>query len=187
MGENENDVKTGMGQDGDSKGTPAEAKNTDSPMIPKARFDEINNRKNELEARLAEIEADQKLRIEQQLEEQGKYKELTETLRAELAEAKIRANKSDELEGTLEKLLAAQLEALPEQSRKLVPEKLSIKDRLDYIAENRELLVKPAPPGTGAGKQGGKPPEGKPDITAEESAMAKKFGLTEEEYAKHNY
>lgn len=185
MSEQDKDVNKQDKQEAGSAGTPAEAKNTDSPMIPKERFDEINNQRKELEAKLLQIEADQKSRIEKQLEEQGKFKELNENLRAELAETKLKAEKAGELEGTLEKLLAAQLEALPEQTRQLVPEKLSIQDRLDYIATNRDLLVKPAAPNTGAGVKGAKHPDGGVKLSNEQLQMAAKMKIPPDEYAKY--
>lgn len=137
------------------QGAPSEeTKNTEGHMIPKARFDEVNNEAKALRKRLDELDAEKKARDEKQLEEQGKYKELIDSLRSQLVEVSGKASKVEEYEATLGKLLQAELAALPEQSRRLVPEKLSIQDRLDYIAENRELLVKPAAPNIGAGSKG---------------------------------
>lgn len=167
------------------QGAPSEeTKNTESHMIPKARFDEVNNELKALKKRLDEADAEKKARDEKQLEEQGKYKELIDSLRSQLVEASGKASKVETYEATLDKILQAELAALPEQSRRLVPEKLPVQDRLDYIADNRELLVKPAAPGTGAGIKGGTPPQAA-QLSPEEASVATKLKMTPEEYIKY--
>ena len=163
----------------------AETQNTESGhMIPKSRFDEVNDKAKALEARLAALETEQKAQLEAQLAEQGKYKELAEQRAKQLAEAQSKADKLEAYEATLQKLLDAEVEAIPEDKRGMIPAPLSTEQKLDWIAQNKAHLVKQAPPSIGAGIRGGSQ-EKSVEISQEEAATAKKFGMTAEEYAKY--
>lgn len=64
-----------------------ESKNTenksDEHMIPKSRFDEVNTRAKDAEAKLAQLQAEKAEAEKKALEESGKYKELWEQEQAE--------------------------------------------------------------------------------------------------------
>lgn len=64
-------------------------------VIPKARFDEVNQAKKELEDKLAKIEADKKAAEEAKLKEDGKTKELLEIREQENAKLKLDILKRD--------------------------------------------------------------------------------------------
>lgn len=74
---------------------PAGAQTTETstaePMIPKSRFDEVNNRLKAIEAEAAKAKKAQTDAETQALAEQGKYKELFEKQQADLAAAQADA------------------------------------------------------------------------------------------------
>jgi small-conductance mechanosensitive channel len=156
----------------------------DEFMIPKSRFDEVNKERQALAEKLSTIEAAQKAETEKRLQEQSQFKELAEKRGAELVEAKAKADQVDAYEYTLQKVLDAQIEALPEDKRTLVPEALTTQQKLDWLAKNAAILKAPAAFDIGAGKKGGDQ-KMQVDLTPEEVQIARQFGLTLEEYAKN--
>ncbi len=68
--------------------------------------------------------------------------------------------------------------------RGLVPDELSTQQKLQWLSKNKALLVKPKPVDIGAGKQGGGAPVGV-ELTQEEIQIAKSFGMSPDDYAKH--
>jgi hypothetical protein len=165
-------------------GTTAPAASQAEHMIPKTRFDEVNTERQRLAERLAQIEAEKKAETEKQLVEQSKYKELSETRGKELAAAQAEAAKVAGYEKTLTDVLAAQIAELPEDKRSLVPEELTTSQKLTWLAKNAAILKAPAAFGIGAGKQGGTEQKHF-TLSDEEVTVAKAFGMTPEEYAKH--
>jgi phage I-like protein len=165
--------------------TPAPSATPDEHMIPKSRFDEINTERQQLAARLAQIEAERNAETEKRLEEQNRWKELAESRATELAQAKAEAAKVGEYETTLAALLEKQVADIPEDKRALIPTYGTTQQRLEWIANNRALLAAPQPFAIGAGKQGAQSNENI-NLTPEEVAIARRFGLTPEEYAKFN-
>ena len=163
---------------------PAQAQSEQERAIPYARFQEVNEAKKALEARLAQLEADQKAATEKQLAEQNKYKELYEGRAADLAKAQQDAAKVSGYEETLTTVLASQIAELPEDKRGLVPDELTTSQKLAWIAKNAAILKAPAPFDIGAGRQGGGAPK-TVTLTDEEKRMAQAFGYSEAEYAKN--
>lgn len=168
----------------DPGAAPASPASNGEHMIPKSRFDEVNEERRKLSERLAQIEAEQKAETEKRLTEQSQFKELAEKRGEELAKAQAEAAKVTAYEKTLGDVLAAQVASLPEEKRALVPEELSTSQKLAWIAKNAAILKAPAPFGIGAGRMGGSEDK-KIDLTPEELAVAKSFGMTPEEYAKN--
>ena len=154
-------------------------------MIPKERFDEINQKyKDEVKARTA---ADKALKDAQEvrLKEKEDYKALYEQTTSELSELKPKAEAFDSYKETMGKLLEAQIEEIPEELRGLIPEEATIKQKIDWIAKNKKLLLKPIAPDIGAGVRGADGKITSVKLTAEEQATARTFGYTDEEYAKN--
>jgi len=153
-------------------------------MIPLSRFNEVNEKAKQLETRLAQIEADQKAATERTLLEQKKFQELAESRGADLVKAQAEASKVTEYETTLKDVLKSQIEGLPEEKRSLVPEQLTTAQQLSWLAKNAAILKAPNAPDLGAGRgNGGQPP--RIELTAEEHAVAQKFGMTDVEYVKN--
>lgn len=167
----------------------AEAKKTETGkepiMIPKSRFDEEIKRRKESEARLEVIEKEQASQLEKQLVADGKHKELAEERAKTIAELKPVAEQVDSYEETLKGVLDAQVEQIPEDLRGLIPEEMSTKQQLDWIAKNSALLHKSKPFDIGAGKRGGSNNNKGIDLNQDEKYFAEKAGMTEEEYAKY--
>ncbi|MFA5379184.1 MAG: hypothetical protein WC455_25740 [Dehalococcoidia bacterium] len=160
----------------------AESKNTEI-MIPKQRFDEVNEKRKALETRLAEMEKANKLAEEQRLIEKEDFKKLYEDTRGELESLRPKAAVAEESEKTLRSVLDAQVADLPESVRDMVPEGTT-SYKLEWLSKHKAKLMKPAPYDIGAGKQGG----GAPDmvtLTPEELAAAKRTGVKPEDYAKN--
>ena len=133
--------------------------------------------------RMAALEKEGQERIEKQLQEQGKYKELAEERAKALAEMQPKADLLEAAEAALKKNLDAQIEEIPEEQRSLVPSALSTMEQLEWISTNRHLLVKSKAPYTAAGERGGQETKSV-TLTDEQRAMAKKMNVSEEDYAK---
>lgn len=103
-----------------------------SVMIPKARFDEVNNAKKSLEERLASITAKEEAARQEQLKAAGKFSELEAELKAKLeaAEAEktrlsgIAAEFEAQQKATREATIATLPEAQREYAASLPPDKL---------------------------------------------------------------
>ena len=135
--------------------------------------------------KIAAIEKEAQTRLEAQLQEQGKFKELADERAKALIKATKRAERYDTALETLEKVLETQLEAIPETKRGLVPAKYSVEDKLEWIAKNRALLSKSQPFSIGAGETGGSGEETL-EITSEDRAAAKKVGMSPDDYVKYS-
>jgi len=161
----------------------AEPQKTEEHMIPKGRLDEEIQKRKDLEKRLAAIEKANQEAETKRLKESEDYKALYEKTQAELSEVKPRAEKAESMEQALKEDLEAQIAAIPEDRRTLIPTELPVDAQLKWISRNRPLLSKAAPFDIGAGKQGG---EGKSvELTAEQREIAQKLGLKPEDYAKN--
>lgn len=151
-------------------------------MIPKSRFDEINGELKKLRAELDAREKAERERTEKVLLEQARFQELAEKRGAELAEANAKASKAEAYEAAVNRLLETELASLPEEVRTLVPEDYEPHKKIDWIAKNKALLLKPAPPNIGAGGIGaGDPSAGGNSIPADFGDVAKAFSLSKEQ------
>lgn len=167
------------------KNTGDDPKNTDNNehMIPKSRFDEINQKAKKLEEELAKFKEEQQKEVEARLVEQQQYKELAEKRGKELAEIQAKAQKAEAYEQTLTTVYEASLQELPEDMRDLVPEELTVQQKLNWLSKNKARLLKPNSPDLGAGKRGGGNDQDV-KLTPEELDIANRFGYKPEEYAK---
>ena len=154
-------------------------------MIPKSKYDEVNEKRKNLETRLAEMEKANKEAEEKRLIEKEDFKKLYEDTRRELESLRPKAAVAEESERTLRAVLDAQVSDLPESVRDMVPEGTT-SYKLEWLAKHKAKLIKPAPYDIGAGRTGG----GAPDmvtLTPEKIQTAKNFGVKPEEYAKYDY
>jgi phage I-like protein len=155
-------------------------------MIPKSRFDEVNEERRKLADRITQIDAERKADTEKRLIEQSEFKKLAESRGEELTKAQEIASKVDAYEKTLADVLAAQVASLPEDKRDLVPDELTTQQKLAWLAKNAAILKAPASFDIGAGRQGGgEPPRKVSPLSAEEIEVAHRFGMTEAEYLKN--
>lgn len=119
----------------------------------------------------------------QRLENSQEFEKLYQSTLTELTNLKPKAEQVDSYEKTLQEILAAQVEDLPDDFKDIVPDGLSTKAKLDWLAKNKSKFMKAEPYDIGAGKRGTKPDK-KSELTAEELQAAKHFGMSPEEYAK---
>jgi len=179
----ENETKV---ENGDSVQEPsAETKNTAEHMIPKSRFDEINQKLSDAMKRAEALEKAAQEAETKRLKESEDFKALYEKAEAELSTLKPQAEKLGAYEKTLKETLDAQIAAIPEDKRSLIPEELPIDAQLKWISRNRELLSKSQPMSVGAGIRGGGESGRRADLSIEELEMARAFGVSPEEYAKN--
>ncbi len=108
-------------------------------FIPKSRFDEVNNKYKELQAKLDDL---QKQKEQEELEEQkkkGEFENLYNSTQQELENTKTQYKETSErveqLEGLIQTLVDAELEAVPEDMRDLVPSNFTPEQKLTWITQ----------------------------------------------------
>jgi len=155
-------------------------------MIPKSRLDEEITKRKDLEGRLAALEKSARESEEQRMKDQEQWKELADKRQQEIEAIKPKAAIADEQEHTLQAYLNAQIEELPEDMHSLIPEQLTTMQKLQWLAANKAKLLKPIGPDIGAGMKGaGGSGKSAVQLTPDEKAIAQRFGMSDEEYAKH--
>jgi len=167
--------------------------NADKDNFPKSweevfqhsRFKDLNRRMKDAEETATRLQKEKDDAEAASLEKQGEFKALYEAERQKRLTAEGKVAHVETLEKVLQDALDAELKALPEATRKLVPVELSVQQQLSYISRNRALLTKEFPPkDLGSGKRGSGKQESV-DLTTDEVAIAKRFGMKPEEYAKY--
>lgn len=169
--------------------TPTPTPEPTEKMIPKSRFDEINNRNKETESRLAELEAllaeRQKADEEAELkskQEQGKFEELYQTAEKELNGFKEKAtayeSRTSELESVINSLVESEIAAIGEDYAELIPDGLTPEAKLAWIGKAKEkgLFVKQDRE-IGTPKSGGNPTPPKTDVSKMSALDKIRMGL----------
>jgi hypothetical protein len=146
--------------------------------IPYDRFQQVNEAKKAAEKRLAELEAAEKKRLDDELAANGEYQKLIDDL-------KPKATRADELEKTVKLLLDAEIEKIPTAMRDLIPPG-TVDFQLAWIAQanTKGLFNRTPAPQTDAGATGDKKPAGV-KLTPAQQKYARSAGMSDEEYAKH--
>jgi len=170
------DTNNQQQQQGDA---PAAALNTEQ-TVPYSRFQEVNARMRELEAKLEALTAEEATRRAQELEAQQKWQELAERRASEIADLKPKAKRVAELEASLRATVEARVERLPESVRQLVPAFDDPRQTLEWLNKNEPLLSKPVAPALDAGVAGDSKPTVK--LTPSQQEAAKRAGMSEERY-----
>jgi hypothetical protein len=155
-------------------------------MIPKARLDEVIKERDDARRKADAMEKAQQEAERKRLEESAEYKKLYESTLADVTALKPKAEQVDAYEATLKEILDAQIAELPEEFRGVVPDGLPTQGKLNWLAKNKSIFMKPEPYDIGAGKKGTQPGK-KTELTEEEKAFARQFGVSEEEYAKNKF
>lgn len=164
--------------------SPAGAQNSEH-MIPKSRFDEVNNKYKEAMSKLEERERVDREAAEKRLEESQRYKELSDQRAQQIVELQSKADKADQQESALQAVLDARVQEIPEDMRDVVPEG-DVIFKLNWITRNMSKILKPVAPDIGAGTIGSNNIQtNRIELSPEEREVAKKFGMSEEEYAKY--
>jgi len=148
------------------------------------RFKELDTKAKEAQAALKKIQDDQANAETEALKAANNWKGLYDKAQETIATLQPKATLADSMEKTLEASLNAQIAEIPETMRKLVPSMLNTSQKLEWLSENKTLLMKPSAFDIAAGKTGGEAPN-TASLTADEIATAQKAGMTPEEYLKN--
>jgi dsDNA-specific endonuclease/ATPase MutS2 len=120
-------------------------------MIPKTRFDEINDKYKEMAEKVSAFEkAQEQAKAEAEAKEleakkeQGKFEELYQTTQKELENYKQYETRSKELEGLITNMVEDKLKSVPEEMHDLVPSNLTAEQTLDWLskAESKGIFGK---------------------------------------------
>lgn len=178
----ENQVQQQNIQGGD---TPSQAQNSDTASaVPYTRFKEVNDRMRALEQELVTLREGQDKQRQTELAEQQRFKELAAELQAKLDAVTPTAQRAAELEESLKATVAKRVERLPEGVRTLVPEYADPRQTLAWLDTNEALLTRPVAPALDAGVAGDTGATKPVNLTDLELLIAKKAGMTPEQYAK---
>jgi hypothetical protein len=114
----------------------------DEKFIPKSRFDEVNNKMKELQDQLDKFT---KAKEQEELEakkKKGEFENLYNETHKELekfkGEHKVASERVTQLEGLIQTLVDAELEAVPEELRDLVPENMTPEQKLSWITNAKK-------------------------------------------------
>jgi ribonucleoside-triphosphate reductase len=180
----DNTQDTQNGSTGSS--TSATTKNTDSEhMIPKSRFDEVNERARKAEEALAKIQRESESAEQARLLKQGEYQQLAEKAGARAAELEPFKGRAEEAEAVILQACEALVLQIPEDIRDSIVPDLPPAKKFAWLSVNvPRLLAKPAP-NLNAGEGNGTGSGTKPiELTAEQRQMAVNMRMTPEQYAK---
>lgn len=144
--------ESGDGQTSDGK-EKADKQTDDEHMIPKSRFDQVNDNYKSLKSELDELK-DEKSKAERQRQEQeetdakqrGEYENLYTTAKSDLETVQSEKQAVDErveaLEGVITGLLDSKLEGIDEEYHDLIPEGLTPEAKLTWVnnAEQKGLF-----------------------------------------------
>jgi len=154
---------------------------TEEARIPKSRLDEVIARAKAAEAKNAELEAAAKAATDARLVEEQKWQELAEQRQARIAELEPVQDQVEGYKAALEATIEQMVESLPEPARELVPD-LDPVGKLAWLNKALPTLSKKAAPSLDGGARGDPVPP--VTLSPEEAAIARKAGMTVEEYAK---
>ena len=182
--ETQEEVKQVETQD-DVKEAPATAKKDEKEhLIPKSRFDEINQKFSDEKKRADALERAAIEKEEQALKDDKKYKELYEKSIGTINTLKPKADALELAEETLKAVLDTQIAQIPEDKRVLIPEYGTVEERLKYISVNGDLLRKAEPFDIGASRRGGTSDKKSVVLSDDQKRMAKNLGISESVYAE---
>lgn len=138
----------------------AETQKPEEQAVPYDRFKKVNDAKNALEKRIADLEkaANERTQAEAEAqrkadEEKGEFKKLYETSQAELAKLKPAAQRAAEYEKAFAGMLAARLERVPDHIKTLL-ETMDPLAALTWLDSNQDALTPRIAPDTDAGRTG---------------------------------
>ncbi len=168
---------------GADTGAPSAGTQTTENMVPQSRFNEVNNALKDMRAELDALKTANQTAETTRLEEQQEWQTLAETRKAEIDRLKGVEEQFTSVNATLDALLEAQLAELSDDAKAMVPKQLSKQDQINWIAENRQRLTRPAAPDMHAGARGDSvPPE--TAITAEERPAFIASGMSQKDWNK---
>ena len=118
------------------------------------------------------------------MESSGNHEELYRQTLSELEQVKPKAVLADELLTSIRSSNEKRVEAIPENFRSAIPTDYPPHKLASWLDANESVFKRPAPPPTDAGA-GGAGGSRSISLTDEERAIAKRFGMSAEDYIKH--
>lgn len=186
------DDKGGDGQQGGKKYDPADMDeaNTIIRSLVK-RLDERDAEKQQFQTQIDELKGrlDTKDKAQkQQLEEDGKYKDLYEQALAEIETLKPYKDQAERYRKVVERGNEKLISQIPEDRRAVVPKSLTPDELHDWLGTSLPMLtLKPAPDmDAGAGANGGSGRDQTPKLAPEDAAVAAQMGLSAEDIDEAN-
>lgn len=159
----------------------AGTENTDH-MIPLKRFNEVNEELKTLREKVQQDEAARQAAEQERLRKQGEFQTLAEQEKKRADDLAPKAARAAELEKLIAESNKARIDKLPEARRSLVPAGLPPEAVAAYLDANWTLLMGVAAPDLDGGAGGGSGGTGG-TLTAEEKEIARKTGMTDEQFA----
>jgi ribonucleoside-triphosphate reductase len=117
-------------------------------FIPKARFDEVNQKFKDVQKQLDELLAAKNAAEKAEAEKRGEFEKLYQETAKQAESLKEQATNKDtrvqQLEGVISQLLEQRLSNVPEEMRDLIPSDYSVEQKLAWIAtaESKGLFAK---------------------------------------------
>lgn len=153
--------------------------------IPRHRFNQVIEERNELRAAIAKFEEERKTAEQRKLEEQQEYKQLYSTLQGELEQLKAVQDKAARYEEALRASNEARMQQIPEDRRSLVPEYDDPTSLGAWLDRNMELLRQTPQPRQAPSLDGGsgtiKKTASLPGSVADVAEIARRLGYTVDE------
>lgn len=122
----------------DDQGSHTNDQQKSEPMIPKSRFDEVNNKFKEMQKQLDEFAKNKEKEETEAQKKRGEFEELYTKTSQELDGLKSASKTSSErvaqLETVIQGLVDAELTAIPEDMRDLIPESMTPEQKLTWIS-----------------------------------------------------
>lgn len=131
---------------------------------------------------LKKLEEEAAKREQARLAEEGRWKELAEKREQELQKLTTYQQRAEALEAMLRESNERRMKRLPEDMQAVVPVEYPPEKLAAWLDANLEKLLKPVAPNLDGGAAMGS--SGAPKLSEEQIAMARRLGLTPEEYAK---
>lgn len=107
-------------------------------MIPKTRFDEVNEKMKALQAQLDTFTQEKEQAELESKKKKGEFESLYNEAQKELEQYKENSGKTstrvEQLEGVIQTLVDQELEGVPEDLRDLIPENFTPEQKLSWIA-----------------------------------------------------
>src|SRR5690606_12046313 len=106
-------------------------------MIPKSRFDEVNNAYKQAKARLDELEKAQKQKEEEEAKNRGEFEKLYNKVQSDYEKVsndyKAAKERVETLEAVINELLEAKLKEIDEEYHDLIPENMTPEQKLAWV------------------------------------------------------
>lgn len=141
------------GQSSDGKENTETKTEKQEHMIPKSRFDEVNNSYKELKAQLDEMksaqakaEEERQKKAQEEAEKRGEFEGLYKKAQSDLEgvkeESKAAKSRIEALEGVINGLLETKLESIDKEYHDLIPEGMAPEQKLAWVsnAEKKGLF-----------------------------------------------